>query len=146
MKINKKKFVTGAHDLNHPTGKEQHRNVKRMIKHPSYGRLNNDIALIELDRPVMFNDHIQPVCLPDSQETPSVGSKCFLTGAIFFTFSFYLPNSLYTFFLQYNIRTIVIIIMPLQWRCGSLLNVGPTNEIVTVFKATICAMKLAPSG
>jgi len=73
-------IVLGGHDLNHPSGSEQTRNVKRLIMHPSYGRLNNDIALIELDRPVMFTDRIQPVCLPEPTEQPAVGSKCYLTG------------------------------------------------------------------
>ena len=36
------------------------------IKHPDYNTdtLKNDIALLKLEKPVQFNDKIQPVCLP----------------------------------------------------------------------------------
>lgn len=74
------KIVLGALDFRKLQGTEQIRGIRRMIMHPSYGRLNNDIALIELDSPAMFTDTVQPVCLPAAGEAPSIGSKCYLTG------------------------------------------------------------------
>ena len=31
----------------------------------------------------MFNNNIQPVCLPEKGKKPAVGSKCYITGEIF---------------------------------------------------------------
>ena len=62
---------------------EQVIQVKRIIADPGYGRLNNDIALLELEKPVMFGKHVQPVCLPKQGEKPAVGSTCYITGMFF---------------------------------------------------------------
>ena len=42
--------------------------MKRVIKHPRYSQTNydNDIALMELDKPVIFEGILNPVCLPTS--------------------------------------------------------------------------------
>ena len=44
-----------------------HRNAARIINYPQYNHrsLRNDIALIELDKPVQYNAMIQPICLSD---------------------------------------------------------------------------------
>ena len=47
-------------------GTEQVRNVSRIIKHPNYHEpvyINNDIALIKLDSPVVLNSHVNTVLL-----------------------------------------------------------------------------------
>ncbi|XP_018011241.1 serine protease filzig [Hyalella azteca] len=46
------------------------RNVKRVVVHPHFvfWRPGNDVALLELDRPVKFALHILPICLPDTDE------------------------------------------------------------------------------
>merc|ERR1712048_166069 len=57
--------------------------VKRYIRYPSYqlpSRLNNDIALIELKKPVALNKNISIACLPKQGEKVKVGSKCFTSG------------------------------------------------------------------
>ena len=43
------------------------RRIKRIIEHEDFDILtfNNDIALLELDKPVKFGPTIQPACLPD---------------------------------------------------------------------------------
>ncbi|XP_018017442.2 serine protease filzig [Hyalella azteca] len=46
------------------------RNVKRVVVHPHFvfWRPGNDVALLELDRPVKFALHILPICLPDTDD------------------------------------------------------------------------------
>jgi len=52
--------------------------VKKITVHPGYGRLNNDIAILELEKPVVMNKWVSPVCLPD-KDVP-VGTECYITG------------------------------------------------------------------
>lgn len=64
-------------------GTEQVRNVSKIITHPNYHRpvlVNNDVALIKLDRPVVLNSHVNTVCLPKMGEQVSLNSTCFITG------------------------------------------------------------------
>lgn len=42
--------------------------------------ISNDIALLKLNAPVIFNDHIRPICLPKPNLRFSQESKCFVTG------------------------------------------------------------------
>ncbi|XP_065339907.1 serine protease filzig-like isoform X3 [Cloeon dipterum] len=46
------------------------KNVKRVIIHRSYepATFENDIALLELESSVTFDEHIVPICLPDDNE------------------------------------------------------------------------------
>lgn len=39
--------------------------IDKIIKHPQYQDLFNDIALMHLNRPVEFNENVQPICLID---------------------------------------------------------------------------------
>ncbi|XP_065211110.1 uncharacterized protein LOC135839142 [Planococcus citri] len=47
------------------------RGVKQILFHSHFHPflLDNDIALLELNEPVTFSDNIQPICLPDPNET-----------------------------------------------------------------------------
>ncbi|XP_068401891.1 transmembrane protease serine 3 isoform X1 [Eschrichtius robustus] len=56
--------------------------VEKIIYHSKYKpkRLGNDIALMKLARPVAFNDMIQPVCLPNSEEHFPDGKMCWTSG------------------------------------------------------------------
>lgn len=58
------------------------KNVKRVIPHPNYNpyTFDNDIALMELDSPVMFSDYIRPICLPAPQHDFAVGNTVWITG------------------------------------------------------------------
>jgi len=73
------KVKLGDHDRRRPEG-EQFIQVTKIITHPGYGRLNNDIALLQLEKPAIFGKHVQPVCLPNQGDAPRVGSKCYITG------------------------------------------------------------------
>jgi len=77
------KILLGGQNRQKPDGNEQVIGVSHIIIHPQfnlYGKLNNDIALMKLSRPALFNNRVQPVCLPNQGEKPAVGSKCYITG------------------------------------------------------------------
>lgn len=58
--------VAGEHHLMVNEGSEQAMQVERAFIHPKYDddTVNNDIALIKLQRGLNFNDFIQPACIP----------------------------------------------------------------------------------
>jgi len=71
----------GEHDRVKLEGSEADYRVKEVYQHPEYQHpspLNNDIAVLELVRPIRFNKYVQPVCLPD-RKVP-VGTECYITG------------------------------------------------------------------
>lgn len=47
-------------------------NVKEIFQHPNYDpkKLNNDIGLLKIDRPVPLSERILPICLPQKQLSP----------------------------------------------------------------------------
>ncbi|XP_028141780.1 serine protease filzig [Diabrotica virgifera virgifera] len=57
------------------------RNVKRVIVHRQYDAqtFENDLALLELEQPVQFDQHILPICLPRDNED-FVGRMATVTG------------------------------------------------------------------
>ncbi|XP_051770091.1 testisin-like isoform X5 [Ctenopharyngodon idella] len=61
---------------------EVSKNVKLIIKHPSYNRHtnNNDIALLKLSSPVTFTDYISPVCLAADGSVFNNGTDSWITG------------------------------------------------------------------
>ncbi|XP_029661736.1 atrial natriuretic peptide-converting enzyme [Formica exsecta] len=57
--------------------------VKRVISHPNYNlgaAHDNDIALFQLERPVQYNDHLKPVCLPTAATNLTPGTLCTVIG------------------------------------------------------------------
>ncbi|GFY50196.1 hypothetical protein TNIN_149091 [Trichonephila inaurata madagascariensis] len=57
------------------------RKVKRIIPHPDYDpvKILNDIALIELTRPLVCSDIPRPICLPPKNMS-KVGNKIIIAG------------------------------------------------------------------
>ncbi|CAN9511627.1 unnamed protein product [Ophioblennius macclurei] len=72
----------GLHTQRQTANHVEKRGLKRIISHPNYNdyTFDNDIALMELDRPVAFTDYIQPVCLPAAQHHFSPGNTVWITG------------------------------------------------------------------
>uniref|UniRef100_A0A8C4TMG1 trypsin n=1 Tax=Erpetoichthys calabaricus TaxID=27687 RepID=A0A8C4TMG1_ERPCA len=70
----------GEHNLSEVEGTEQHIKVAKAIKHPgySYWTDDNDFMLIKLQRPVQFNEYIQPIQLANS--CAPAGSQCLVSG------------------------------------------------------------------
>ncbi|XP_067848573.1 coagulation factor VII-like [Heptranchias perlo] len=62
-------IVAGEHTLTVEEGTEQIRNVSELIEHENYNikSVNNDIALLKLDGPVVLGNYTVPVCLPEPQ-------------------------------------------------------------------------------
>uniref|UniRef100_A0A8C9A6N5 Transmembrane protease serine 3 n=1 Tax=Prolemur simus TaxID=1328070 RepID=A0A8C9A6N5_PROSS len=56
--------------------------VEKIIYHSKYKpkRLGNDIALMKLAGPLVFSEMIQPVCLPNSEESFPDGKVCWTSG------------------------------------------------------------------
>ncbi|CAB3982537.1 chymotrypsinogen B-like [Paramuricea clavata] len=75
-------ILLGAHNRNSPQSHEQRIRAKKVIVHPQYGRptLNNDIALIQLERPATLTSRISTVCLPSHNFDVPLNSECYITG------------------------------------------------------------------
>lgn len=58
------------------------KSVRRIIVHPRYDRYisDYDIALLELETPLFFNDLVHPICLPSNPKVFSSGALCYVTG------------------------------------------------------------------
>ncbi|NWH70294.1 TMPS9 protease, partial [Piaya cayana] len=72
----------GTTSLNGTDGTAVKVNVTRVIQHPLFNPLflDFDVALLELERPLVFNKYIQPICLPLAGEKFPVGKKCIISG------------------------------------------------------------------
>lgn len=101
--------VTGLHDIHeaadHPNNDEASRSngrvqtlhSKRVHIHPQFSRiqLTNDIALIELEDEVKFNENVQPVCLPPKSHSYRDGTPAFVSGWGYTKYRGTLPNTLH---------------------------------------------------
>ncbi|XP_066953863.1 uncharacterized protein [Macrobrachium rosenbergii] len=62
--------------------KYQDVNIISITVHPDFksASLHNDIALIELETPLVFQYHINSVCLPSVNQIPESGTRCIASG------------------------------------------------------------------
>ncbi|NXS16341.1 ACRO protein, partial [Mystacornis crossleyi] len=74
--------VLGATSLSQSGPEVEVRRIKRLIIHEGYvPKLEyNDIALLELDRPVQCSSSIQPACLPGPTTKVSELKNCYVAG------------------------------------------------------------------
>ncbi|KAH8384149.1 hypothetical protein KR009_012253 [Drosophila setifemur] len=59
------------------------RDVKSLLSHPDFSNRaypDADIALVTMERPVVFNDIISPICLWTAQDSVTVASSGFIAG------------------------------------------------------------------
>ncbi|KAI4457442.1 tryptase-related [Holotrichia oblita] len=78
------RVVLADHDRESPDRLStiQVRNLVDMIPHKRFDSktFNNDIALLELDQPVDFDDRIQPLCLPQTAYKDYTGVQAVVAG------------------------------------------------------------------
>ena len=58
--------IVGIHDLNEELNHDL--NVYKIVWkqiHENYNNINNDIALLQVDRPIQFTENVQAICLPN---------------------------------------------------------------------------------
>lgn len=60
----------------------QHFGVSKIILHDMYrsGEFSNDIALLRLNRSIIFTDKLRPICLPFNRPEPGEGIGLILAG------------------------------------------------------------------
>ncbi|XP_055986299.1 coagulation factor IX isoform X1 [Sorex fumeus] len=65
--------VAGEHNIDKIEHTEQTRKVIRAIPHHNYNasfnKYSNDIALLELDKPLILNNYVTPICIADKEYT-----------------------------------------------------------------------------
>lgn len=54
--------------------------IAKVVVHPQYEYIYNDIAVVELKTPLQFNDKIQPIKLPKDNETLPAGTIVDVSG------------------------------------------------------------------
>ncbi|KAL2295210.1 hypothetical protein Nmel_018371, partial [Mimus melanotis] len=76
------RVLIGATQLTHLGPEAQVRHVKRLLVHQQYTAASqqNDIALLQLDRPVHCSDYVQLACVPNASLTVSQLKSCYIAG------------------------------------------------------------------
>lgn len=76
------KTYSGMRSQENIDGNVQIRDLKTIITHPDYNQLNNDndIAVLELEKPLVFSSTVHPVCLPAKSHIFPPGMSCWVTG------------------------------------------------------------------
>ncbi|XP_068509579.1 transmembrane protease serine 9 isoform X2 [Syngnathus scovelli] len=74
--------IVGRHSQLGPNPNEKSLSISQIIPHPDYDEhtFGNDLALLKVSSPVLFNDYIRPVCLPDNGSTFFTGTDSWVTG------------------------------------------------------------------
>ena len=78
--------LLGAHRRTGTAAVQESIKVKKVIQHAEFNvrYLKNDIALLELERPVKLSDNVNLVCLPQQGARVAPGTKCYITGNYMF--------------------------------------------------------------
>lgn len=72
-------IVAGVHDLTSGEGQIIH--VSEITIHPEYQFIfNADVALLRLQRSLVYTDEVQAICLPWDQRQFSPSANCYVAG------------------------------------------------------------------
>lgn len=76
------KIVLGEHNRDADEGTEEERQVTSITQHESYQYESDthDVAIMEMNKEVVFGADINAICLPNENEVLREGSKCFMSG------------------------------------------------------------------
>eukprot|EP00794_Sanderia_malayensis_P015693 gene15693-17276_t len=75
--------VLGEHDRSRTEGTEVRKYLDKIVLHPGYSKkitYNNDIAVLKMASPVIFNRRIAPVCLPRQGTQVQLQKQCYVSG------------------------------------------------------------------
>ncbi|NXQ71493.1 ST14 protein, partial [Quiscalus mexicanus] len=76
----------GSHTINEKSNRVAMRSIVRIIVHPQLDQTisDYDIALLEMETPVLFSELVEPICLPSTSRVFFYGTVCYVTswGAI----------------------------------------------------------------
>jgi len=75
--------VVGDNDRTKIEGTEQKFMLDKIIKHADYSIIiihDNDIALVKMQRPIIFDNFISSVCLPNQNDVIPTGTDVFVSG------------------------------------------------------------------
>uniref|UniRef100_A0A803VLT2 Transmembrane serine protease 7 n=1 Tax=Ficedula albicollis TaxID=59894 RepID=A0A803VLT2_FICAL len=72
----------GSNYLGEHSNRVAMRSITRIIVHPQYDQSisDYDIALLEMETPVLFSELVQPICLPSTSRVFLYGTVCYVTG------------------------------------------------------------------
>ncbi|XP_053319777.1 acrosin-like [Spea bombifrons] len=76
------RLVFGANQLSDMGTKAQIRAINEKIQHENYNpeTESNDITLLRLNKPLIFDDYTQPACLPAKQAILDKMDECYIAG------------------------------------------------------------------
>ena len=76
-------IYVGAHRRTGSTAVQQTFRLKKLFKHEQFSmrHLRNDIALLQLYRPISASSKVNTVCLPSSGSRIPTGTRCYITGS-----------------------------------------------------------------
>ncbi|KAJ7382095.1 hypothetical protein OS493_037064 [Desmophyllum pertusum] len=74
--------VVGAHRRTGSTSVQQTFRLKQLFKHEGFSmrHFRNDVALLQLERPIQASSQVNTVCLPGSGSRAPAGTRCYITG------------------------------------------------------------------
>eukprot|EP00062_Callorhinchus_milii_P003914 gi/632941808/ref/XP_007886065.1/ PREDICTED: ovochymase-2 [Callorhinchus milii] len=72
----------GDHDIDTVNPEQQESFIKQILIHPRYNSTTQDydVALIQLQKPLQYNDYVRPACLPEATQDLELPSLCVVTG------------------------------------------------------------------